>query len=95
MAEQVFNLILRKWIQSNESQGVVSLALHEAGEPGNTKQWFIIEGSKEGEQERKVSVRVKGRQGFLRDWLDGFIKIFRKQRVQMKVVSAAEEVSKD
>ena len=86
---QVVNDLLRKWVESIQSQGALSPALHKASAPVTREHLFVVEYSHHTLREKQVSVRIKGHQGFLRDWWDSIIEMFSKQRLRTRVISSS------
>lgn len=88
---QVVNDLLRKWVESIQSQGVLSPALHKASAPVTREHLFVVEYSHDTLREKEVSVQIKGHQGFLRDWWDSVIEMFSKQWLRTRVISPSLE----
>lgn len=79
-------------MESVQSQGALSPPLLEAGVDQKQHHWFVIENSEVGFDERRVSVRVKGTQGFWRSLLDSIREIFSKRvSPQSQVVETVEK----
>jgi hypothetical protein len=92
---QVVNDLLRKWVESIQSQGALSPALHKASAPVTREHLFVVEYSQHTLWEKQVSVRIKGHQGFLREWWDSIIEMFSKQRLRTRVISSSLEEFSD
>lgn len=71
-------------MESVQSEGALSPFLLEAGVDQKQNHWFVVE-------EKKVSVRVKGTQGFWSNLLDRIREIFSKRSLQSQVVEAVEK----
>lgn len=89
---QVVNTLLRKWVESVQSQGALSTPLLEGGVDPKQHHWFVVEDSNAGFYVKRVSVRVKGTQGFWRNLLDSIREIFSKRvSPQSQVVETVEK----
>lgn len=92
---QVVNDLLRKWVESIQSQGALSPALHKASAPVTREHLFVVEYSHNTLREKQVSVQIKGHQGFLRDWWDSIVEMFTKQRLRTRVITSSLEEFSD
>jgi len=84
---QVVNTLVRKWVESVQSQGTVSPALLDSGMDQKECYWFVVEN--EG---KIVSVRVRDTQGFWSNLVDRFRELFSKRWLQSQIVEDVEAV---
>lgn len=80
------NNLVRKWVESVQSESGLLPPLSEAGVDQEQVHWFVVEN--EG---RRVSVRVKGTQGFWNNLMDNLRGVFAKLPLQSQVGGAVEE----
>lgn len=85
---QVVNVLLRRWVESIESEGVVSPLLLETGTAQKERQ-FVVERPNAGV--KRVSVRVKETRGFWGNLVDSIREMFTGKSLQSQVVETVEK----
>jgi pimeloyl-ACP methyl ester carboxylesterase len=87
-APEVVNVLLRRWMESIESEGAVSPLLLETGKDKQERQ-FVVERSSAGV--KRVSVRLKETRGFWGNLVDSIREMFAGKSLQSQVVETVEK----